>query len=342
MKEFKRVTLQDVAKEAKVSYASVSAVLNGKDGKSIRVAQKTKEKILECAAALGYVPNMAARKLKNGTNSLIAVFTYEQIFPVESENEYYRFFVGIQETAEKLGYDILILNNRPTEENSSRIVLADGAVMMGVNRDDKGIERLVKANYPLVFVGRREVSDVPTHWVTFDYQKVITQMVDHLFSLCTHGAFVYVESEEQEREPRKDKRRFLLEAALSLGLQVLIVQADERNIISEEAFRIIEQCKVVVFDRLFLLEPFEMLLERKNLKLGSDIRGVVLEDDWMGGHEHWTRWSNQRLELGSLSVQYLSRLLQKHSLEQFNTLTDLYLVISESSAFPEQVGVLQQ
>ena len=128
MKDFKRVTLQDVAREAKVSYASVSAVLNGKDGKSIRVGAQTKEKILESAARLGYVPNMAARKLKNGSNSLIAVFTYEQIFPVESENEYYRFFVGIQETAEKYGYDILILNNRPTEENSSRIVLADGAV----------------------------------------------------------------------------------------------------------------------------------------------------------------------------------------------------------------------
>ncbi|ADY12265.1 LacI family DNA-binding transcriptional regulator [Sphaerochaeta globosa] len=335
MKEFKRVTLQDVAKEAKVSYASVSAVLNGKDGKSIRVAQKTKELILECAARLGYVPNMAARKLKNGTNSLIAVFTYEQIFPVESENEYYRFFVGIQETAEKLGYDILILNNRPTEENSSRIVLADGAVMMGVNRDDKGIERLVKANYPLVFVGRREVSDVSTHWVTFDYQKVIAQMVDHLNDLCSARTLVYVESQEQEREPRKDKRRFLLEAAQSLGLEVLIVQADERNMLSLEAFGLIEQCKVVVFDRLFLLEPFERLLERKGLKLGSDIWGAVLEDDWMGSHEHWTRWSNQRLELGSLAVEYLSHLLQKETLEQLETLTPLYLVISESSAFPK-------
>ena len=335
MKEFKRVTLQDVAREAKVSYASVSAVLNGKDGQSIRVAQKTKEKILECAASLGYVPNMAARKLKNGTNSLIAVFTYEQIFPVESENEYYRFFVGIQETAEKLGYDILILNNRPTEENSSRIVLADGAVMMGVNRDDKGIERLVKANYPLVFVGRREVAEVSTHWVTFDYQKVIIQMVDHLSGLCLQHSLVYVESFEQEREPRKDKRRFLLDAARSLGLQVLIVQADERNRISDEAFTLILQCKVVVFDRLFLLEPFERLLERKYLKLGSDIRGAVLEDDWMGCHEHWTRWSNQRLELGSLAVEYLSHLLQKDSLEQLDRLTPLHLVIAESSAFAE-------
>ena len=65
MKEYKRVTLQDVAREAKVSYASVSAVLNKKDGKSIRVSEKTKSKILECAAQLGYVPNMAARDRKS-------------------------------------------------------------------------------------------------------------------------------------------------------------------------------------------------------------------------------------------------------------------------------------
>jgi hypothetical protein len=86
---------------------------------------------------------------------------------------------------------------------------------------------------------------------------------------------------------------------------------------------------------LFLLEPFERLLERKYLKLGSDIRGAVLEDDWMGCHEHWTRWSNQRLELGSLAVEYLSHLLQKDSLEQLDRLTPLHLVIAESSAFAE-------
>lgn len=334
MKEFKRVTLQDVAKEAKVSYASVSAVLNGKDGKSIRVAKKTKEKILESAARLGYVPNMAARKLKGGSNSLIAVFTYEQMFPVEAENEYYRFFVGIQESAEKLGYDILILNNRPTEENSSRIVLADGAVMMGVNRDDKGIERLVRSNYPLVFVGRREVGEVKTHYVTFDYHKVIHQMVDHLSSHCTQKALVYVETKEQEREPRKDKRMFLLSSCQQNGIQVHIIEADDRNRISPENLSLISQTGVVVFDRLCLVKSFEALLEKHGLVLGTDVRGAILEDDWMGGHEHWTRWSNQRLELGSLAVDYLSLLLQRKSLDDFQRYTPLHLVISESSAFP--------
>ncbi len=331
MKKFKRVTLQDVAREAEVSYASVSAVLNGKDGQSIRVGAKTKEKILECAARLGYVPNMVARKLKSGVNSLIAVFTYEQIFPVGSQNEYYRFFVGIQETAEKHGYDMLILNNRPTEENSSRVVHADGAVMMGVNRNDKGIERLVKNNFPLVFVGRREVSGASTHWVTFDYATVIKEMVAHLAPLCKTRTLVYVEAKEVEYEPRKDKRAFLLACAKELGLAVIVVEADEKNVVDEVTWSLLMEHQMVVFDRLCLLSPFEIQLEKKGLSLGIDIRGAVLEDDWLGVHEKWTRWSNQRRELGALAVEHLSALLSDIPLESLEKLTPLHLIVSESS-----------
>jgi len=331
MKKYKRVTLQDVAREAEVSYASVSAVLNGKDGQSIRVGAKTKEKILECAARLGYVPNMVARKLKGGINSLIAVFTYEQIFPVGSQNEYYRFFVGIQETAEKHGYDILILNNRPTEENSSRVVHADGAVMVGVNRNDKGIERLVKCNFPLVFVGRREVSGASTHWVTFDYSTIIKEIVAHLAPMCKTQTLVYIEAKEAEYEPRRDKRAFLLEFAKQYGLAVVVVEADEKNVLDEATWSLVMQHRIVVFDRICLLSPFERQLEEKKLTLGFDIRGAVLEDDWLGFYEKWTRWTNQRRELGALAVEHLSALLSDVPLDSLEKLTPLHLIVSESS-----------
>ncbi|HZJ88662.1 MAG TPA: LacI family DNA-binding transcriptional regulator, partial [Sphaerochaeta sp.] len=293
-KEFKRVTLQDVAKAAEVSYASVSAVLNDKIGPSIRVSEKTRKKILACADRLGYIPNIAARRLKSGHNSLIAVFTYEQIFPIESENEFYRFFVGVQESAAKLGYDLLILNNRPTEESSRRAALADGAVMIGVNRDDRGIKRLIQANFPLVFVGRREVGEERTHWVTFDYETVINQMVDHLAPYAKSGTLIYIESQEQEREPRRDKRRFLLAAAEANNVEVEILYADAHNRISDATFARILEVGVVIFDRIFLLDPFEERLAQAGVSLGVDLRAAVFEDDWQGTHTHWTRWTNQR------------------------------------------------
>ncbi len=335
MSEFKRVTLQDVAKTAGVSYASVSAVLNPKEGTNIRISKQTRKKVLECAAKLGYIPNMAARKLKSGERSLIAVFTYEQIFPVEAENEFYRFFVGVQEHAEKLGYDILILNNRPTQENTSRIALADGAVMIGVDRDDKGIEYLVKANFPLVFVGRREVAGAKTHWVTFDYHKVITQMVDHLKGRCVSNTLVYVQGADPEYEPLLDKRKFLIEEAKARNLEVITVQTDARNRVSQEEFLEVVHHKVFVIARLGLLDSFERLLKKNNLTLGTDVWAVVLEDDWTLSHPHWTRWTNERLELGAHAVEYLSRVLEGRSLTSLNPLIPLHLVISESSAFSQ-------
>ena len=159
-------------------------------------------------------------------------------------------------------------------------------------------------------------------------------MVDHLSSHCTQKALVYVETKEQEREPRKDKRMFLLSSCQQNGIQVHIIEADDRNRISPENLSLISQTGVVVFDRLCLVKSFEALLEKHGLVLGTDVRGAILEDDWMGGHEHWTRWSNQRLELGSLAVDYLSFLLQRKSLDDFQRYTPLHLVISESSAFP--------
>ena len=80
----KRVTLSDVAERAGVSKATVSAVLSGKAGKSIRVSETRMMRVFAAANALGYVPNTAAQQLKSGDdNHIIAVFTYENIFPAD-------------------------------------------------------------------------------------------------------------------------------------------------------------------------------------------------------------------------------------------------------------------
>ena len=65
----RRVTLSDVAERAGVSRATASAVLSGKEGKSIRVSDEKRREILEAAASLGYVPNTAAQHLKRGDDN---------------------------------------------------------------------------------------------------------------------------------------------------------------------------------------------------------------------------------------------------------------------------------
>lgn len=65
----KRATSSDVAREAGVSRATVSYVLNGNRTQSI--PQVTRDKVLDAAARLGYTPHAAARALRSGRSNLV-------------------------------------------------------------------------------------------------------------------------------------------------------------------------------------------------------------------------------------------------------------------------------
>jgi DNA-binding LacI/PurR family transcriptional regulator len=74
----RRVTIKDVAKDADVSFKTVSNVLNGTG--SMRPA--TRERVLASIQKLGYCVNLSARSLKTGESKLIglAVFDFLQPF----------------------------------------------------------------------------------------------------------------------------------------------------------------------------------------------------------------------------------------------------------------------
>ncbi|MFD8811233.1 LacI family DNA-binding transcriptional regulator [Streptomyces sp. NPDC059627] len=66
-----RVTLSDVAKASGVSRATVSSVLNDDPRQTISVA--TRERVLEAAQDLGYVPHGIARALREGSSRVVVL-----------------------------------------------------------------------------------------------------------------------------------------------------------------------------------------------------------------------------------------------------------------------------
>lgn len=63
------VKIKDVAREAGVSTATVSLVLNGRDAG--RVSTTTRQRVRDVATALGYSPNLVARSLRSQTSQTI-------------------------------------------------------------------------------------------------------------------------------------------------------------------------------------------------------------------------------------------------------------------------------
>lgn len=65
-------TIKDIAKEAGVSIATVSIVLNGK-GRERKISQETQERIHKIASNLNYVPNQSAKKLRAAQKDSYAI-----------------------------------------------------------------------------------------------------------------------------------------------------------------------------------------------------------------------------------------------------------------------------
>ena len=67
----KRTSLKDVAREAGVSIATVSYVINNTPTQTL--SAETVNRVNEAVKKLGYIPNLAARALANNKSNLLGV-----------------------------------------------------------------------------------------------------------------------------------------------------------------------------------------------------------------------------------------------------------------------------
>ncbi|WP_319097947.1 LacI family DNA-binding transcriptional regulator [Streptomyces sp. WI04-05A] len=72
-----RVTSADVAREAGVSRATVSFVLNGTKGQTI--SESTRQRVLEAASRLHYAPSAEARTLSRGRSDVVLLYQPPQL-----------------------------------------------------------------------------------------------------------------------------------------------------------------------------------------------------------------------------------------------------------------------
>ncbi len=98
-----KVTIKDIAREAGVSVAAVSLVLNHKD---CRIAEETKKRIIEVAQRYNYTVNQQARSLVTKKSNVIGL-----IIP-DIENIFFSSLSKrIEEYCRKKGYAIMIVNS---------------------------------------------------------------------------------------------------------------------------------------------------------------------------------------------------------------------------------------
>ncbi|WP_432409420.1 LacI family DNA-binding transcriptional regulator [Wukongibacter sp. M2B1] len=150
-------TMKDVAKLADVSVTTVSIIINGK-AQERKIPQQTCDKVIKAIHALGYQPNLSARRLRtNDTRKPIIAFYW----PLDYRTHILASFLnGIQSEIERQNFDcelvIQTYENDYISKNASGIIKNSyNGVIIGApsDRDLEFLETLAPP-MPLVLINR--------------------------------------------------------------------------------------------------------------------------------------------------------------------------------------------
>ena len=110
----KKVTVKDVAREAGVSVATVSYIMNNRTDQ--KISDATRKRVLQIANLLNYRPSHAAVSLATGKSNVIGV-AYSMTPDAPSRNMEITIFVNMLiERLNRMKYDILFLPIAEDEE----------------------------------------------------------------------------------------------------------------------------------------------------------------------------------------------------------------------------------
>ncbi len=176
-------TIKDVAREAGVSIATVSYVLNKKDHS---IPANTRQQVLEAVERVGYTPNVNGRNLKASQSRLIG-YAWHALPPDEVNPVLDRFTYYLAQAAEAVGYHILTFtypldDPLPVYNELIQTGRVDAFVIASTEADDPRIRFLLEREFPFVSFGRSNPA-WDFHWVDTDGQEGVRGAVEYLVSL---------------------------------------------------------------------------------------------------------------------------------------------------------------
>ncbi|WP_181349902.1 catabolite control protein A [Thalassobacillus sp. CUG 92003] len=172
------VTIYDVAREANVSMATVSRVVNGNPN----VKPATRKKVHDAIERLGYRPNAVARGLASKKTTTVGV-----IIPDISSIFFAELARGIEDIATMYNYNIILSNSDQNKEKEIHLIntmlgkQVDGLVFMGGKITDDHIREFKNASVPIALAATvNESKEIPS--VNINYEQAAYEATELLLS----------------------------------------------------------------------------------------------------------------------------------------------------------------
>ncbi|GAB6089831.1 LacI family DNA-binding transcriptional regulator [Spirochaeta dissipatitropha] len=179
----KMLTIEHIARLAKVSKGTVSKVLNNRPG----ISQATRERVLALVEEFDFTPNSAAQALANQKTGNIGIIVPHEAGHSLSGAYWSLLITSVASTAINNGYNLLVLTPKhegaieDAYEPVLRTKKVDGLIIGSEHLDRKSISRLLLQSIPFVMIGRNPEFlhyhvDVENYQAAFD---IVSYMFDH-------------------------------------------------------------------------------------------------------------------------------------------------------------------
>lgn len=174
----KKASMLDVAKEAGVSVATVSHVINSDKA----VSTKTKEIVQKAIEKLSYSPNLVARGFKTGKRGIIGFIVPDIANP---------FFATLIEEVESIickeGYHLIIVNTKETKESEYQNIkilsssFVDGFIIASTLEDYTELKDALPDSFPAIFIDRK-ILNCPYETICINSYNATKNSVEYLIN----------------------------------------------------------------------------------------------------------------------------------------------------------------
>ncbi|AWK50328.1 catabolite control protein A [Clostridium beijerinckii] len=328
-------SIKDVAKEAGVSIATVSRVLNDIDV----VNEDTKKKVVEAIKKLSYRPNIVARSLKTQRTKTIGI-----LLPDISNQFYPEIVRGAEDVSNIYDYNIILCNSDldiEKEKEYLRVLsekMVDGVIYMSSSLNEEILELINELNLKTILVETKD-KDGLLPSVTIDNVKGSYDSTKFLIEKGIRDiAFIGVKKDNLNAwgDRYVGYENAMKEAGLKIDQELVYLNSIKVKSGYEGIQKFVNQNKkfkgVVCASDDVAMGAINALRDN-GLRIPEDVSVIGFNDNFAASifYPKITTVSQPTYDMGSVAMRMLIKLLNKKELDEPHYVLEHQLIEREST-----------
>ena len=327
-------SIKDVAREAGVSIATVSRVLNDIDV----VNEDTKKKVLDAISKLGYRPNIVARSLKTQRTKTVGI-----LVPDISSGFYPEIVRGAEDVANIYDYNVIFCNSDFDSEKEKEYLrvlkekMVDGVIYMSSSLQEETLDIINELNLTTVLVETKDKEgSLPS--VTIDNIKASKEVTNYLLNKGL-SKIAFAGAKRDNMNAWEDRYIGYEEALKDKGLKVdeELVYAGSLKVKSGyEAVEYFENSNKPYDSVVCASDEIAMgvinALREKGKRVPEDVSVIGFNDNIMASvfYPKITTVKQPSYDMGSVAMRMLIKMLNKRELDESQFVLNYELIERDS------------